>query len=208
MKFIINKKLPNQSHLVIAELNNQVLGEKDQISLSAEELDKLNTITHAHRKIEFLTTRKIIQHLFNKEERIVYSPNGKPDLKNSGYKISISHSKTLAGIIINPNLEVGIDLQYETPKISRIQKKFLNDQELMHANNQMWPIHIYWCAKEALFKYYAAGNVQFNEHLYVAPFTLQPKGELQGELRFPHHKEHVRLEYIHHADTMIVYTAN
>lgn len=208
MNFIVNKKLPNQSHLVIAELNNSVLKELDQISLSPQEKERFENFKHENRKVEFLTTRKIIQQIFNTEERISYSENGKPNLVNSGFKISISHSKTLAGIIVNPIKEVGIDLQYETPKISRIQTKFLNTDELAHADNDLWNIHAYWCAKEALFKYYAEGKVQFNEHLYVAPFQLSTEGELDAELRFDHHQEKVKLAYLHLANTMIVFTAN
>ncbi len=181
---------------------------KKEVVLSVEEESKLNNIGYERRKREFLGVRYVVQSQFGKEERIVYSPNGKPMLEKSGYRISISHSGDLEAVLVHENLEVGIDLQHYTEKILKISSRFMNGEELNHAGGSVWNALIYWCAKEALFKYYAKGDVDFRENLFIEPFTSGDDGELKGHIFKEDGERNIRLRYEKLDDYMLVYTLN
>ena len=207
MKFIKNIITSNGSRLLIARLDLDILNHLYEIRLNPEELNKYRNISIDKRKCEFLSIRKAIQTIYDENEYIVYSKNGKPNLATSGHRISISHSKGLLGILTHPILEVGIDLQHESPKILRIKNRFMAPEELTLETDKEWPLLAYWCAKEALFKYYSKGNVEFNSNLYVEPFVLQNSGTMNGEVRMPDMQKSVPINYEIIENTMIAYTA-
>lgn len=206
MKFIKNNILSNGSRLLIAKLDLSILDHLYDIRLHPEELDKFRNISHNKRKCEFLSIRKAIQFVYDENEYITYSSNGKPALAISGHRISISHSKGLLGIITHPTLEVGIDLQHASPKILKIKNRFMSPEELTPDTDNEWPLLAYWCAKEALFKYYSKGNVEFNSNLFVVPFQLKDSGIMQGEIRMPDMHKALPLPYEVIEETMVVYT--
>ena len=206
MKFIKNKILPNGSRLVIARLDLDIINHVWDIKLNPEELNKYRTITNNKRKCEFLSIRKSIQTLYDENEYIAYSYHGKPNLAISGHKISISHSKGLLGILIHDKVEVGIDLQHKTPKIIKIKKRFMSEAELISSKSDEWQLLTYWCAKEAMYKYYSKGNVEFNRNLFVAPFVLDESGKLLGKIAMPDMHTVLPLGYEVIEDTMVVYT--
>jgi 4'-phosphopantetheinyl transferase EntD len=206
MKFIKNNILSNGSRLIIAKLDLQIIHHLYDIRLLPEELNLYRSITNDKRKCEFLSIRKAIQTIYDEDEYLVYSANGKPNLAVSGHKISISHSLGLLGIIIHPKLEVGIDLQHETQKIFKIKNRFMSPEELLASKDDEWQLLTYWCAKEALFKYYSKGHVEFSTNLHVEPFKLANSGELMGRIDMPDMKSDVPLRYEIMEETMVVYT--
>lgn len=206
MKFIKNKILSNGSRLIIARLDLQIIDHVWDIKLNPEELNKYREITNDKRKCEFLSIRKSIQTIYDENEYITYSSNGKPNLAISGHKISISHSKGLLGIILHNNLEVGIDLQHETDKIFKIKNRYMSTKELQSSNSEEWQLLTYWCAKEALYKYYSKGNVEFSSNLFVHPFKSEQSGILNGEIHMHDMNTTMPLGYEVIEDTMVVYT--
>ncbi|UTW65000.1 4'-phosphopantetheinyl transferase superfamily protein [bacterium SCSIO 12643] len=206
MKFIKNNILSNGSRLIIVQLDLDIIDHVWDIKLSPEELHKYRTISHDKRKCEFLSIRKVIQTIYNEEEYISYSKNGKPNLAISGHKISISHSDGLLGILIHPGVEVGIDLQVITPKIARIKHKFMSEAELISSKELENQMIVYWCAKEALFKYYSKGNVEFKSNLFIEPFNMDSSGELCGQIHMPDMDTSIPMNYELIGNTMIVYT--
>ena len=206
MKFIINNILSNGSRLIIAKLDLQIINHLDLINLNTEELEKYSSITNIKRKCEFLSIRKTIQHVFTDDEYISYSLNGKPHLSISGHRISISHTNGYLGIITHPSIEVGIDLQQESPKISRIKNRFLSPKELTSETDNEWVLLTYWCAKEALFKYYSKGDVDFRKNLFVEPFSFNKSGIIIGEIQMPDMHKKIELQYEKIKDIMVVYT--
>lgn len=206
MKFIKNNILSNGSRLLIVQLDVHIVNHLYDIKLNPEELNKYRDISNEKRKCEFLSIRKAIQTIYTEEEYIAYSANGKPNLAISGHRISISHSKGLLGILIHPSLEVGIDLQHETPKISKIKNRFMSEKERKESTQENWQLLTYWCAKEAMFKYYSKGNVVFSENLYLAPFKVEKSGQLLGEIHMPDMHTVLPLGYEIIEDTMVVYT--
>ena len=77
-----------------------------------------------------------------------------------------------AAAIASRTSRVGVDIELVSPGIIRISGKFLNDQE--KAVLQEWKdfsalhtqlVTVLWSAKEAIYKWYGEGKVDFKDHI-------------------------------------------
>lgn len=205
---ILERQLISGHRLWVCNTQGDLDVLKKQVVLTPSELDKLNSIQYERRKREFLGVRKLVQQQFGKHEQIVYTTTGKPMLKESGYCISISHSGDYEVVLVHPNAEVGVDIQIKTPKILKILKRFANQTEFTLAEGDVWKSLVIWCAKEALFKWYSHGDVDFREELEVAPFELKDHGELKALVKKSNPAKELTLNYEKLEDAMLVYTVN
>jgi phosphopantetheinyl transferase len=157
-----------------------------ELQLTAVELSHLKELK-AHRIQEWLTSRYLCYLLDGKKERkqIIKDQYNKPHLENSNKYISISHSKNRAAVIISNRL-VGIDVQRFEPKITRIQHKFISVQEHEKIDPQSLEAsyHIFWGAKECMYKAYGKREIEFKDHMHLYPFSYHMSQiELKGWLR-------------------------
>ena len=205
---LIDRQFDSGHHLWVSNTEESLDVLKEEVVLTTAESKKLDEIQYLKRKREFLSVRRLVQDQFGTNERIIYSDTGKPMLKESGYCISISHSGDYAAVIVHPTLEVGIDVQMCTPKILRILKRFAHPEELTNIKGDIWKSLVYWCSKEALFKWYALGGVDFKEDLFIEPFDLFDKGALTAYVKKTEPYAKVSLQYEKLLDAMLVYTAN
>lgn len=131
-----------------------------------------------HRRLEWLAGRWLLHLMSGREDRgaCLKDEFGKPYLENSLYQISISHSRELTAVIASPRL-VGVDIQKLVPKIDRIENKFMRNEELKSLNkkHRLEHLHVYWGAKEALYKAYGRKQLDFREHIFVEPFSFDLK---------------------------------
>ena len=109
--------------------------------------------------------------------------------------MSISHTHEYTAVITAPLL-VGIDIQKKVEKITRLAKKFLNDNEQEQVELSATPIdhlHVYWGAKESLYKAWGRKSMDFKQNLFVRPFnlelgtskgTVEKEGLLEFDIRF------------------------
>lgn len=118
---------------------------------------------HPKRRLEHLAGRFLLKELKADFpfEKMVLSPEGKPELNDQSLRFSISHSFPYAAAIISTTKSVGVDIQVYVEKIKNLQSKFLSEEEQTLFNNQISGITLAWTAKEALFKYYGLGAVDF-----------------------------------------------
>ena len=136
-------------------------------------LDKVplsNTITHWHKRLQHLAARYLLQELFPDfpYHLIEIADTRKPFLPNEKYHFSISHCGDYAAVIISADYRVGIDIELVTPKIDRIKHKFLNDHELsLYSAADEKLLTLFWSAKEAVFKWYGNGEVDFKKHINI-----------------------------------------
>jgi len=205
---LIDHQFKSGHHLWVCNTKDDIDVLKHQVILTESESKRLNEIQYSRRKREFLAVRKLVQDQFGNNERIIYSETGKPMLKESGYRISISHSGDYESVLVHPTLEVGIDIQVYTPKVLKILKRFASPEEFLHADGDAWKCLVYWSAKEALFKWYAKGNVDFKEDLFVESFEMLDKGDLNAYVKKTDPYSKLLLRYEKLTDAMLVYTAN
>ena len=131
------------------------------------------------RRIEWLASRWLLHKMSGRDIRgaCLKDDFGKPFLVDSSYHISLSHSHELVSVIASPFI-VGIDIQFIVSKIGRLANKFLNPDELksLSPSQRIEHLHVYWGAKEALYKAYGKKLLDFKENIEVGPFELDPSG--------------------------------
>ncbi|NND62814.1 MAG: 4'-phosphopantetheinyl transferase superfamily protein [Flavobacteriaceae bacterium] len=125
-----------------------------------------------HRR-GFMSVRHLLAEEGYTDHDLYYDEKGKPHL-NTHKKISITHSFTFSAIIIS-DIEVGIDIEMQRPKIIKIAHKFTPLEEYRTLANDdavMRKLTMVWGAKESIYKSFAEKGVSFLQHIYVEDFRL------------------------------------
>lgn len=160
------------------------------------------------REIETKGKNYLINKLLDKETEIKYDDKGKPYLAEDNRHISISHSHDKLAIIINEQESTGIDVELIRDKVLKIKHKFLSDDELIDANDNVEKLLIYWAAKETLYKIYGLKEVDFIEHLFIKSFAKHNLGTIIGTIALPNVNESFHLNYQLLDDYVLVYALN
>jgi phosphopantetheinyl transferase len=137
-------------------------------------------VTHPHKRLQHLAGRFLLQYLFPAfpYEMIEIADTRKPYLPNDQYQFSISHCNDYAAAIVSKDKRVGVDIEVPVPKILRIRDKFLSKEELDRFEHTERQLTLLWSAKEAVFKWYASGAVDFREHIHLEK-QLHDKEEIE-----------------------------
>lgn len=114
-------------------------------------------------------------------DQIQLNPAGKPILPESMIQFSISHTKGFAAGIISAEIPVGIDIEFISPRVLKIEKKFLNSQEYalldpLSEQDRMVFSSLFWSIKETVYKCWGNGGVDFAEQIRIQFFSLQDQG--------------------------------
>ena len=137
-----------------------------------------------NRKKEWLSTRALLQRMLNNELlEIQYDTNRKPILNNN-IKVSISHSKGYVALMLSDVKEVGIYIQVPKNNIGKGVSVFMSPIELdeIGEKNYIEKLHIYWCAKETLYKYVGDNKLNIYNHFKINPFQISKSGKFNGLL--------------------------
>jgi len=160
-------------------------------------------ISHPHKRLQHLAGRYLLKSLnpdFPVADIKIIS-SGKPYLENDNYQFSISHAGDFAAVIISEKFKVGIDMEMPGEKIEKIKTKFTGDKEISLFSNTDFSLGqkltAIWSMKEAMFKWYGLGLVDFRENLliealhqqddvFIADCCIQKKGlvKIQCVTRF------------------------
>ncbi len=124
---------------------------------------------HPKRRLEHLAGRFLLRQLKADFpfEQMILSPEGKPELTDRSLRFSTSHSFPYAAAILSEHKSVGVDIQVYVEKIRNLQPKFLSEEEQVLFRDQISGITLAWAAKEALFKYYGLGAVDFKADIPI-----------------------------------------
>ena len=131
-------------------------------------------VTHPYKRLQHLAGRYLLPLLFHDFplEEILVADTRKPFLPEEQYHFSISHCGNYAAAIASSHYRVGIDIELVTPRIEKISHKFLTVREKDFL--QQWELFdrlqlelttVLWSAKEAVYKWYGNGQVDFREHM-------------------------------------------
>jgi phosphopantetheinyl transferase len=154
-------------------------------------------IHHPHKRLQHLAARHLLLMLepdFPLPE-IKIAQSGKPFLPLDQYDFSLAHCGNYAVAIVSTTHRVGIDVERFTPKIKRVAYKFLYTEELAFIDKNKYSEHltVCWGAKEAVFKWYGYGGVDFKENIHLQPFTLS-----SGEIACKFEKSNVQADLLLH----------
>ena len=139
-------------------------------------------ITHPHKRLQHLAGRFLLKYLYPEFpiKLIKIADTKKPFLENEAYHFSISHCNEYAAALVSKTERVGVDVEIPSFKIDRIKNKFLNEQEfsIMNPEFSITQLTLMWCCKEAVYKWWSYGGVDFSEKIRLQPFELQASGNL------------------------------
>jgi len=180
----------------------------DELKLSPIEKIQLRTMK-GRRRVEWLASRWLLHQMSGRTSRgaILKDENGKPRLVNSTWQISLSHSNGMAAAIASPHL-VGIDIQKIVGKIDRIAHKYMREEELasLEENTRLEHLHVYWGAKECLYKAYGRRALDFKKHIFINPFDFDvSSGHCRGYVSKGDFENAFELRYEKLNDYILVY---
>lgn len=166
------------SHILIWKDQETLAFFIERTTLSENEKELLSNYTNDRRKKDLLISRYLIQCIIPGAE-VNYLESGKPYLKNRDAEISISHSKDIVAIIVNKNKIVGLDIEYISPRVDKLAKRFLSGEEIYLAKNTALRT-LYWSAKETLFKLDKEQGLDFKTQISLTP---KDENKLEGKIR-------------------------
>ena len=133
-------------------------------------------VTHPYKRLQHLAGRMLLPELFEDFplSEILIADTRKPFLTDEEYHFSISHCGNFAGAIASSENRVGVDIEFMTSRLKGIAPKFLTEDERKYLDKWQYlsKLHlqmmtIIWSAKEAIFKWYGEGNVDFRKHMQL-----------------------------------------
>ncbi|MGH2647591.1 MAG: 4'-phosphopantetheinyl transferase family protein [Ginsengibacter sp.] len=135
-------------------------------------------IGHPHKRLQHLAGRYLLQLLHPEFplHLIEIAQSNKPLLPDESFHFSISHCGDFAASIISKDQSAGIDVELITPKVELIQHKFLSNDELKllpELNTRF--LTLSWSCKEAVYKWYGKGGVDFKNHIHLNEFLTKDK---------------------------------
>ena len=158
-------------------------------------------ITHPHKRLQHLAGRYLLPFLFPDfpHEEIKIADTRKPFLPNEQYHFSLSHCSNFAAAIVSKVNRVGVDVEIITERVNKIKHKFLHPDELRFVNSQTHQqinlLTLLWSAKEAMFKWYGLGEVDFSDMMRTFPFELKAEGEIDAAFMKEDLQEKFTLHY-------------
>lgn len=209
MSLFLQRNIPQGGELGIWHIEEPSSFFFHQLVLTPSELAQVEQIKGDGRRLEWLATRYLLHIMSGRAMRgaCLKDEFGKPYLEQSPYHISISHSTGMAAVIAAPFL-VGIDIQKLVTKIERIAHKFMRPQEMesLEDTTRLEHLHVYWGAKEALYKAYGRKALDFREHILVSPFVYDLHvGKCEGMLKKDNFQIYFDIYYEKIMDYMLVY---
>ena len=164
MPFLKDFLINNSTKIILWKI---IPGELNETHLSEDDKDLLKIRKGKYSKEYFLAARKLLKNE-DSELTIEYDSKGKPYL-NKQKGISISHSNEIVAIGISNEIDFGIDVQFKTDKVFKIQSKFLSEMEIkfLGKKNDLESLIKVWSAKESIYKALGKEGVSFSNDLEI-----------------------------------------
>jgi 4'-phosphopantetheinyl transferase len=142
------------------------------------EKEKFQSFKYEYRKREFLSIRLLLETMLGKKVEIFYTSGRKPRLTSNSYFISISHSADLAVVLLSKK-NTGVDVENIQRNTEKIATRFLSEKEIKdvtNSPNSKLQRMLYWCAKEAAFKFSVWPEIEFKTQINIHHFDLNTEG--------------------------------
>lgn len=174
MPLFYQQKINNNTKLAIWKIEEHEKFFLQKVSVQ-------QNISHPHKRLQHLAGRWLLPLLFNDFplQEIIVADSRKPYLKDEAYHFSISHCGDYAAVIVSSKHRVGIDIELYSDKVIKVKEKFLNEEESLFAtkhHNDQKLLTTLWCAKEAVYKWYSYGLLNFKKHILLHPHSFKNEG--------------------------------
>lgn len=179
-------------------------------SFFQEKVNISRAIHHPHKRLQHFAGRYLLVTLFPEfpVKDIMVSNSRKPVLACDSHHFSISHCGDYAAAIVSTKAAVGIDIEEVKSKIELVSHKFLSPAErsFIDPANELSHKTICWSAKEAMFKWYGRGSVDFKENMKLHPFVFQQAGFITADFNKQDTNTRLYLQYIMENDLCLAWT--
>ena len=165
----------------------------------------INAAENGFQRKEFsskkLFQKKVLKVLFTSiigEHTLLHKDSGAPFLKNSDYKISISHSSNLFAIYLSKKLTIGIDIERIKKDLNKGKHYFLNASEIKVG----WKpneLYLIWSAKESFYKLLEGNITDLKNDVTVLNIS-------DNEVQLIHKSKNYTLNYLNQLDWVLVFT--
>ncbi len=164
-------------------------------------------ISHAQKRLQHLAGRYLLHYLYADFpfNLIRISPSGKPYLEDNSYQFSISHSGNYAAAIVSKTNQVGIDIEHKRSTVAKVAHRFLHQEEINQLMNLNQPnlksnalestealnalflsniqtLTLIWSAKEAIYKWWGQGNLEFNDMIKIEQWHQNINGNMVAKI--------------------------
>ncbi|MES2517532.1 MAG: 4'-phosphopantetheinyl transferase superfamily protein [Bacteroidota bacterium] len=185
MAIIFSKYISEQCLITLWRIEENAEFFLKYLHIKQKDLENLSNATHPQKQLEWLASRTCVKHTVEQLEHtyqgIEKDEHNNPFLSKIKGFVSLSHTSEYAVAIVSLTDEVGIDIERISNKLSRVAHKFLSESERLHAEENLFKMCIYWCAKESLYKWYGKKNLSFKDNIFIEPFDGKPT-YVQGEI--------------------------
>ncbi len=197
--------MPIYFHKIINDFTQLAVWKIEETeSFFAQKVSVNQQVTHPHKRLQHLAGRFLLQFLYPDfpSELIQIADTRKPFLPNEAYHFSISHCGDYAAAIVSSTQSVGIDVEMVTHRVNKIRHKFLHITELIDWNiesleeqEKYRALTLLWSAKEAMFKWWGRGDIDFSDCMQIEAAILAPMGILKANFRKDEFSTPLQLHY-------------
>jgi len=166
MPTLLTKPISNTVSIAVWQITETEEFFYSSLRLSCEDTERIRHCKMQKVRLQKLACRAALAELLGtKEINITYLKTGQPQIEN--HSISFSHTeKTVA--VACAKIPVGIDIEEMKPRILSLYPRFMSEKEIEMCNiNNLSELYYIWCAKEAMYKWFAKKNVDFISDLFV-----------------------------------------
>jgi 4'-phosphopantetheinyl transferase EntD len=167
------KKINENIHLAVWKIEEDLRFYREKVELSSIDEMIFSETTHPEKKLEFMAGRLLCKTVLHQLEisdlPIFRNQYGKPEIPDSDYNISLSHTENYIALSIGYKLDVGIDIEKPKAKMAKVAPRLYTEEEMAYCQDELIYISKVWSAKEVLYKLFMKRELDFKENLNVKP---------------------------------------
>jgi phosphopantetheinyl transferase len=178
MSLILKKQISQNISVAVWQIAETEEYFFNSLRLLPEDKANIGNIKLQKVRLQKLACRAALAELIGSNEiSIIYSETGQPQLED--YHISFSHTEKTVAVAL-AKTPVGIDIEELNPRILPLYSRFMSPQEIEDCDvTNLKELYYFWCAKEAMYKWFSLKNLDFIEDLFVD--KDKNKGVICGE---------------------------
>ncbi len=211
MSLLVNRKIKGDVQLGVWKIEESTGELMQMLNLTAMEEKIFNRLKTEQRRKQWLSYRITIKRLLNLDKilDINYDRFGKPMILNHYLRISVTHSGDFSAAILHKKKSTGIDIEKITPRIHKVKHKFLSDTEFEQIDREDTELlHVYWGAKEAIYKMQKFGKISFKDHIHIYPFDIDRDTKIRGRISYRGREKKLNLSREKIENYVLVYTVD
>lgn len=181
---------------------------ENKIVLTEKDKEIYSNFSNDKRKLQWLSYRILLKELLPEiSTEIEYDNHGKPKLIGNEIHISISHSGDYSVVIISNSVNVGVDIELLSEKITKVESKFVNTNDFTNKSKfyNLENLMYIWCAKEAIYKSYGKQGISFYQNITIKRFKRNNTIINYGFLNYENIKKKYLLYHLIFNNYMLVY---